>query len=57
MEKITKYRCNIVKDGKIIYCKSFYSLADAKKHYKEDLKDKYPLDKYIVYYSSYVTCE
>lgn len=56
-EKVTKYRIAIFKDKELLYCKSFYSLGDAIKHYRKELKDKYPEYKYRISYTSFVTSE
>ena len=56
-EKVLKYRVAVFKDKELLYCKSFYSLGDAIKHYRKELKDKYPEDKYKISYTSFVTSE
>ena len=56
-EKVTKYRVAVLKDRELLYCKSFYSIGDAIKHYRRELKDKFPEDKYKIVYTSFVTSE
>lgn len=54
---IKKYRVAVFKNKELLYCKSFYSLGDAIKHYRKELKEKYPEDKYNISYTSFVTSE
>lgn len=56
-EKVKKYRVAVFKDKQLLYCKSFYSLGDAVKHYRRDLQTKYPEDQYTISYTSFVTSE
>lgn len=56
-EKVRKYRVAVFKNKELLYCKSFYSLGDAIKHYRQDLKDKFPEDKYTISYTSFMTSE
>lgn len=54
---IRKYRVAVFKNRELLYCKSFYSLGDAIKHYRKELQEKYPEDKYNISYTSFVTSE
>ncbi len=56
-EKVRKYRIAVFKNKELLYCKSFYSLGDAIKHYRKELQDKYPDDGYTISYTSFVTSE
>ena len=56
-EKVLKYRVAVFKDKELLYCKSFYSLGDAIKHYRKELKYIYPEFKYKISYTSFVTSE
>lgn len=56
-EKVRKYRVAVFKDKQLLYCKSFYSLGDAIKHYRSELQIKFPDDKYTIVYTSFVTSE
>ena len=56
-EIIRKYRVAVFKNKELLYCKSFYSLGDAIKHYRKELKEKYPEEKYNISYTSFMTSE
>ena len=57
-EKVTKYRVMVFsKDKQLLFCKSLYSSKDAQNYYNEHLKEKYPKDKFIIIFNSFVTCE